>query len=197
MDNVSTPTVKDGVIHQRVPLKLDASALTNAMNKLAGQQMRQEQVNTADYIVATSARIKSLYARFDAAKSLAVRLHGLLPADPLPPELTIDSISINYRIDGQNKVVELYSAGAVGDIAALLSKELGVIVATLQQEASMLKNVSEAAEASATKAFNAWQASNKNMQIVAQPAIADGDVAAAAEVSKEAETAPSNDNYSF
>jgi hypothetical protein len=55
----------------------------------------------------------------------------------------------------------------VGDIANLLSTELGTIILTLQQEAAAVRDTAQQTEETCTKARESWEANNPDRRVVA------------------------------
>ena len=146
-----------------VPLRLDASALTKALQTAAEQTTAR--VNAGELIKNSAVKIEEIYKRFDALKLLANELNGKPLTAPLPDTVQLDEISFRFRIASAGNVSEpttatVKSVVCIGDISPLLSSELGSLIVQLEQEAAAVKNVATLTEETSNKARVAWQANN-------------------------------------
>lgn len=180
-----------GTSNVSVPLALDAAssaAMAQMMQQMAASQSGETQyrnVNPADVIYETGERMRQVYGQFDALQELGRQLNGKSTIDPLPASLVLDDIKISFRTQddtGQlsgKKVAVIKNVSCVGDIARLLSTEIGIIILTLQQEIADITNVTQKADEHYAKMRKSWEAANPDAVI--KP------VGAADEVQQEAE----------
>lgn len=160
-----------------VPLSLDAAssaAMAQMMQQMAASQSGETQyrnVNPADVIHETGERMKKVYEQFDALQELGRQLHGKSTADQLPASLVLDDIKISFRTQddaGQlsaQKVAVIKNVSCVGDIARLLSTEIGIIILTLQQEISDITTIAQKADEHYSKMRKSWEAANPDAVI--------------------------------
>lgn len=154
---------------QTVPVKIDGSALASMMSKIAAaQQQPVEYISPSEYVLSAGSRMKDMYARYDILRKLGGALHGKSFGDPIPQGLRIESVTINFRLadDTETNAATILNVACVGDIAQLLSTEMGTIILSLQQEAKALTELSTSTETAAAKAREAWENSNKDRKIV-------------------------------
>jgi hypothetical protein len=153
-----------------VPVRLDASALTKALQAAAEQTAAR--VNAGELIKNSAIKIEEIYKRFDALKLLANELNGLPITAPLPDTVQLDEIAFRFRVAKAGNVSELTTAVVktvvcVGDISSLLSSELGSLIVQLEQEAAAVKNIATLTEETSGKARAAWEASNPDRKFTA------------------------------
>lgn len=158
------------VSQQTVPVKIDASALANMMKMTTAQQpATKEFINPAAYVMAAGERMQNMYERYEMLRKLGSALNGKSPVDPIPEDLQIEDVTITFRkrSDGDARyVAKLLNVACVGDIAQLLTTEMGVIILSLQQEAKSLAALSKSTEDTTQRAREAWENSNKDRKIV-------------------------------
>jgi hypothetical protein len=167
VDAVST--TNPATVQQKVPVKIDGTALAEMMSKIASAPQRSvEYVSPAEYVLAAGTRMKDMYARYDMLRKLGSTLHGKSFSDPVPAEVQIESVSIKFRLANEAELGEakIFNIACVGDIAQLLSTEMGTIIMALQQEAKALNELSKSTEDTAQKARESWENSNKDRKIV-------------------------------
>jgi hypothetical protein len=154
---------------QTVPVKIDGSALAGMMSKIAAsQQQPVEYISPSEYVLSAGNRMKDMYERYDVLRKLGGALHGKSFNDPIPQDLRIESVTIKFRLpdDTETNEAKVFNVACVGDIAQLLSTEMGTIILSLQQEAKALTELSKSTEDTAAKAREAWESSNKDRKIV-------------------------------
>jgi hypothetical protein len=154
---------------QTVPVKVDGSALASMMSKIAAaQQQPVEYISPSEYVLGAGNRMKDMYARYDVLRKLGGALHGKSFTDPIPQDLRIESVTLKFRLadDTETNEATIFNVACVGDIAQLLSTEMGTIILALQQEAKSLTELSKSTEDAAAKAREAWESSNKDRKIV-------------------------------
>jgi hypothetical protein len=158
-----------------VPVKIDTSALTQAMSKIAAAHATQqtERVDPAAVLSRSAETMADLYTRHTILRELGMYFHGKTPADPIPADVVIEDVTIRFRSakdpNAEIKNAKIYSVLRIGDIAQLLTTEIGTIVALLQQENSRALGLLQTAADALSKAREAWNASNKDRQIVDLP----------------------------
>lgn len=154
---------------QSVPVKIDGSALASMMSKIAAaQQQPVEYISPAEYVLGAGSRMKDMYARYDVLRKLGGALHGKSFTDPIPQGLRIESVTLKFRVadDTETNEAVMLNVACVGDIAQLLSTEMGTIILSLQQEAKSLTELSKSTEDAAARARETWESSNKDRKIV-------------------------------
>jgi hypothetical protein len=156
-----------------VPVRLDASALTKALQSAAEQTATR--VNAGELIKNSAIKIEEIYKRFDALKLLANELNGKPLTAPLPDTIQLEEISFRFRVAKDGNVSEMTTATVktvvcVGDISSLLSGELGSLIVQLEQEAAGVKNIATLTEETSGKARVAWEANNPDRKFTATPA---------------------------
>jgi hypothetical protein len=164
-----------GVTNVSVPIKMDASALAKALQAAANAPQQVVRVNPSELIKESAARMEELYTRFNALKQIGSELHGKALSDPLPATLKLEEISIKFSTvkDGKTSepiVASVKNVVCIGDIASLLSSELGTIILALQQEAAAIKETATTAEDTCTKARQTWEANNPDRKVVTRDA---------------------------
>jgi len=186
-----------------VPVKIDGSALASVLSKIAASQPQQpsvEYISPAEYVLNAGKRLQDMYARYEVLRKLGGLLNGKPLNDPVPPELVIEDVTIRFRLRDAEEVSEakVLNVACVGDIARLLSTEMGTIILTLQQEAKSLTELSQKTEATAQKAREAWESGNKDRKIVAASdasgAAATVSLANTADVAPASEVSLANEN---
>ena len=156
-----------------VPLRLDASALSKALQ--AATEQTTARVNAGELIKNSAIKIEEIYKRFDALKLLANELNGQPVTAPLPATIQLEEISFRFRVAKAGNVSEPTTATVktvvcVGDISSLLSSELGSLIVQLEQEAAGVKNIATLTEETSGKARAAWEASNPDRKFTATTA---------------------------
>lgn len=155
---------------QSVPVKIDGSALASMMSKIAASQQQQpvEYISPSEYVLGAGTRMKNMYARYDVLRKLGGALHGKSFTDPIPQGLRIESVTLKFRVadDTETNEAVMLNVACVGDIAQLLSTEMGTIILSLQQEAKSLTELSKSTEDAAARARETWESSNKDRKIV-------------------------------
>jgi len=159
-----------GTTNVTVPIKMDASALAKAL-QAAATQPQTIKVNPSMLIKESAARMEEMYTRFNALRQIGAELNGKALSDPLPETIKIEDIAITFRPvkDGKEAepvVAHIKNVVCVGDIANLLSSELGTIILALEQEALAVKETATSAEETCTKARQQWEANNPDRKVV-------------------------------
>jgi hypothetical protein len=171
VDAIKTETPSQQTVN--VPVRLDASALTKALQTAAEQTAAR--VNAGELIKNSAIKIEEIYKRFDALKLLANELNGKPLTAPLPDTIQLDEITFKFRVAKAGNVSEMTTATVktvvcVGDISPLLSSELGALIVQLEQEAAAVKNIATLTEETSSKARTAWEANNPDRKFTAAPA---------------------------
>jgi hypothetical protein len=161
-----------GTTNVTVPIKMDASALAKAL-QTAASQPQTVKVNPSTLIKDAATRMEEMYTRFNALRQIGAELHGKTLSDPLPETIKLEDIAITFRSVKDGKESEPVTAHVknvicVGDIANLLSSELGTIILALEQEALAVKETATSAEETCNKARQQWEANNPDRKVVAR-----------------------------
>lgn len=168
VDAIKTESAGQQMLH--VPITLDAKPLMEALQAAENQQ-QSTRVNPSVVIKDSATRMAELYARFNALRQLGAELHGKTLSDPIPDTIKIEDVAITFRSvkDGKQTepvVANIKNVVCVGDIAPLMSTELGTIILALTQEAAAIKETAELTAAACTKARQQWEASNPDRKVV-------------------------------
>jgi hypothetical protein len=155
-----------------IPVKMDTSAIAKAIQMAASAPPQTQRINPADVIKESALRIEDLYARFNILRQIGSELHGKNMSDPLPASLQVEEIVVKFKLNREDKPGESQTAViknviCVGDLATLLSAELGTIIVQLQQETAAVKETAKTAEETCAKAREQWEANNPERKIVA------------------------------
>jgi len=157
---------------QSVPLKVDATQLNAAFQKVAAARAAGPQfknVTPADPIKEISDAIARLYARFDALKKLAAELTGMNQNDKIPEHIKIKSVHIEFSLtkDGKTEEAEatLYNPTIVGDLSSMLTTEYGFIISSLKEYSKQLEDLSSKTHESCSAALSRWEETS-NRRIV-------------------------------
>jgi hypothetical protein len=167
-----------GSTNVSVPIKMDTSGLVKAI-QMATQSQTQPtmtRINPADVIKAAAARMEDMYTRFNALKLIGAELHGKAMSDPVPESLKIEEVTFKFKTVKDGKESDSTTAVVknvicVGDIANLLSTELGTIILTLQQEAAAVKETAKSTEETCAKARESWEANNPDRRVISNDQI--------------------------
>jgi hypothetical protein len=181
---MSTPT--------SVPVKIDASALADAISTLQqNAQSAVEYIQPAPVIALTGDRMCVLYDRLAVLNELASHLSGKKMADPLPESLN----GLKLTISLAEKSVDVFNVACIKDLASLISTEIGVIIFTLEAEARRLADIVTKTAEACTQARTRWVADHPDLKVsFAGPAAAALDTNAAANTEHvSAKNVPAND----
>lgn len=155
-----------------VPVKIDASALAEALSK-AQQQSAQnvEYIEPAPFISGAGTRMGKLYERYLLLNEIATRLNGKKLSDPLPDTIRISKVSISFTTErghtpADTRTADIFNVACVGDIVPLLSTELGAIIYSIEQEAKSVVEIATKTTETCTKARTDWEAANPDRKIV-------------------------------
>lgn len=186
--NMNAPKKDSTASTTNVPLKLDAAssaAMAQMLQQMAASQSGEVQyrnVNPADIIFGAGQRMTAIYSRFNVLQELGKHLNGLKLSDQLPDTLAIEDVSITFRAKGDNgqfgepQTAVIKNLACVGDLSALLSTEMGIMILTLQQEITGLLDIAQKSEEHYGKMRKMWETANPDRVIkpieeaTAQPA---------------------------
>lgn len=170
--SAATATAAQTTKTHSVPLKVDATQLNAAFQKVAAARAAGPQVknvNPAEPIKTVSDQINELYARFDALKKLAAEISGLNQNDKLPAHVAIKSIKIDFALtkDGVTEDCEamLYNPTIVADLSSLLTTEYGFIISSLKEYSKQLEEYAAKTNESCSAALARWEETS-NRRIV-------------------------------
>ena len=140
MSSPAVATAPQGSKTHSVPLKVDATQLNAAFQKVAAARAAGPQVKhvtPAEPIKEISDAIAELYTRFDSLKKLAAELTGLNQNDKIPEHIKIKSVKIDFALTKEGKTEEaeavLYNPTIVGDLSSMLTTEYGFIISSLKE----------------------------------------------------------------
>jgi hypothetical protein len=170
-----------------VPIKLDASALTRAIQQAAASAGDTIRVDPSEMIKNSAIKMKDMYDRFNVIKQFGAELNGKPMSDPLPSSIVLESIDVRFRVmkDGATTeplVAKILNVACIADIAPLLSTEMGAIAVQLEQEAAAIKNTAANTEDVARRAKEAWAANNPDRRIRSAAEL-DGETVDASDIS--------------
>lgn len=168
-----SPAASKGPAKQHsVPLKVDATQLNSALQKVAAARQAGPQVKTvspAEPIKQVADAISELYTRFDALKKLAAEISGLNQNDKIPAHVKIKKINIEFSLtkDGETEDHEaaLFNPTIVGDISSMLTTEYGFLISSIKDYAAQLEDYSSKTTESCTTALKRWEETS-NRRIV-------------------------------
>ena len=172
---MSAPKIVDAVssvpntTNVSVPIKLDASALAKALQGSA--QPSTTFVDPYVLIKNSAMRMHEMSERFHVLKKLGAELSGKTLTDPLPDSLQVEEVSVKFRIvkDGATSEPDtavIKNVICVGDLANLLTTEIGAIILMLQQETAAVSTTAKNAEEVCTKAREHWETNNPERKII-------------------------------
>lgn len=181
-------------------VNLDASSLSKAIQSIIEQNTPTERrVNPATFIHESGVKMVELYAVYEKLRAIGTHLNGKLTSDPIPENLQIDSITINFRtVEGEQvsepQAVELKHITTVGDLSGLLATELGAVIVTLQRETDAVLDIANRTKEMCDKSRKAWEEANKDKKILEEEVseVADSPTSVAETVVASAEAAASS-----
>jgi hypothetical protein len=167
--------LKTSPVSSSIPVSIDASGIAQALKQAQDDYMaalaQQPPVNPAEIVATAGSRMQEIYARYEKLKVLGRALNGLTTTDRIPATVQIDNVAIAFRIkDESGKFGELITADIknvafVGDLAGLLSTEIGLIITSLQHEVKTLADVAQKSQEQYSRALKNWEDSNQDRQI--------------------------------
>ena len=165
--------------------RVNTDIFAQALQKIIGDSTTQQTttINPAHFITEAGPKMKQLYANYEELRAFARHLNGLAVNDPLPRSLGFQAVELVYRplndkgesIDGPTNIprrVKLTNVAFVGQLASLLSAEMGVLLFAIQKEIDALNDITTRTKEQITRARAAWAAANKDIKIeeTTQPA---------------------------
>jgi hypothetical protein len=147
-----------------------AQALKQAQEEYVAALAAQAPVNPAEVVTAAGARMQEIYARYEKLKLLGRALTGLTTADRIPATVAIDNVAVTFRVKesgvlGDPITADIKNVAFVGDLAGLLSTEIGLIITTLQNEVQTLADVAKKSQEQYARALKNWEENNQDRQI--------------------------------
>lgn len=153
-------------------VSLDTSALAKAIQNIIADNTPAETrtVNPAEYIKRAGESMTELYDAYTKLRTIGTHLNGKLVSEPIPASLRIESVAIRFRttendVESAAQTVELKHLQSVGDIANILSTEIGAIIVLLQQETAGIIDIATKTKELCDKSRKAWEESNKDKRI--------------------------------
>ena len=173
---VDSGAVPAGKTHS-VPLKVDATQLNSALQKVAAARAAGPQVKSvspAEPIKEIADAMWELQKRYDAISKLAVELNDLNPTQKLPAHLDVKKITIDFAItkDGKTEehTAEVLNPTFVADLASLLTTEYGFIFSSLQEYSERLAGYATQSNESFSAALKRWEETSRRQRTPAQGA---------------------------
>lgn len=150
-----------------VPVKIDASALADVINKMS-KEAPVEYIEPAPFISTAGTRMGELYARYLLLNRIAAEINGKKLSDPIPANLQLEKVTFTFSTEKEQekKTVDVFNIACVGDISPLLSTELGAIIYAIEQEAKSVAEIAAKTTETCSKARSEWQAANPDRKIV-------------------------------
>lgn len=157
-----------------IPVSIDTSGVAKALQQAQADFVaaaQQAPVNPAEAVQAAGTRMQEIYARYENLKLLGRALNGLSTSDRIPQSLAIDNVAITFRTKtaggkfSEPVTADIKNVAFVGDLAGLLSTEIGLIIMSLQNEVQALADVTQKSQAQYDKARKSWEENNKDRQI--------------------------------
>lgn len=111
----------------------------------------QESVPAA--LLDSSRDVFERYNRYEKLRALTQHLNGLPDSSPLPEHVKINSIELNYTVNGLPHLAAISSTELrVGDLYRLLGREIDNLVAEIREHAAQARQAALTIEEGCTKA---------------------------------------------
>ena len=116
------------------------------------------QVLSESAVAVSGARIEQMYRAFLQIRGLTQQLNSRSPAEPLPENVTIGGITINYTVNGLPNTATIRNVAYIGDIAQLLARETDQLITDIRQECVNAQTAAAAIEEACKRAQYASRA---------------------------------------
>jgi hypothetical protein len=115
---------------------LEAAAETTVAGAQTAQITTQTETITdpAATIVEKSAEFNAAYSKYLALRELARPLNGLSQSDPLPANVAVTKVAIEFSVDGKPNTAEIPGVLMIGDLAALIGNGLRRLLETMHND---------------------------------------------------------------
>jgi hypothetical protein len=127
---------KNKTCETQQPPVLEAAMSTAVAATQAAQVTMQNEVVTdpAATIVEKSANFNAAYSKYVALRELARPLNGLSQSDPLPANVAVTKVTVEFSVDGKPNTAEIPGVLMLGDIAALIGNGLRRLLETMHND---------------------------------------------------------------
>lgn len=112
----------------------------------------QPATDPGQVIEAAGAAISEANTRYKDLRALIQQINGLAETAPLPDSLQIESIVINYYVNGQSKSATVRRVQRVGDLFSLLTRDVDELVNTLRSQALLAREAAAGVEEACSRA---------------------------------------------
>lgn len=112
----------------------------------------QPAIDPGQLIEAAGAAISDANSRYKDLRALIQQINGLTESSPLPDSLQIESIVINYSVNGQSKSATVHRVQRVGDLFNLLNRDVDELINTLRAQALAARDAATAVEEACSRA---------------------------------------------
>lgn len=103
-------------------------------------------------IGAAGQAITDANARYKDLRALIQQINGLPESAPLPESLQIESIVINYSVNGLSKSAAVHRVQRVGDLFNLLNRDVDELINTLRAQALVARDAATVVEEACSRA---------------------------------------------
>lgn len=119
-----------------MPPVLTAAVPTITATPRAAQLSAQNETITdpAATIVEKSANFNAAYSKYLALRELARPLNGLSQSDPLPANVAVTKVMLEFSVDGKPNTAEIPGVAMIGDLAALIGNGLRLLLETMHND---------------------------------------------------------------
>lgn len=152
-----------------------------AASQAAQITMQNEVIkDPATTIAEKSANFNAAYNKYLALRELAKPLNGLSQSDPLPANVAVTKVAIEFVVDGKPNTAEIPGVLMIGDLAALIGNGLRRLLETMHNDLhtigfvtnSMQQVVKNAANKNGATAISALTSQSIPIKINTKPTLA-------------------------
>lgn len=96
--------------------------------------------------------ISDANARYKDLRALIQQINGLAESAPLPDHVKIESIVINYSVNGMEHSATVHRVQRVGDLFNLLNRDVDELINTLRSQALVARDAATVVEEACSRA---------------------------------------------
>lgn len=100
----------------------------------------------ASVIAQAGSNIVDAYRRYDALRVLTSLINGLPESAPFPAHVTVDEVTIAFRVNGVQHTVTTRTVRRIGDLYRLLAAETEALVFQMRDEALRAREAAQTVE---------------------------------------------------
>jgi hypothetical protein len=113
----------------------------------APSQVTVEATDPAAVVMQAGSQIMDAYRRYDELRALTSLINGLSESAPLPDQLKIAEITIDFTVNGVARQAKTRTVQRVGDLYRLLALETEALVLEMRNEALKAREAADTIEA--------------------------------------------------